>query len=87
MLFNMNKTYLDMSPVEPQESIGTVSEIPKDMDIFYRYIQEFLPAGKTINDLTPEELEKVKNQYRFDPYKPGVYQGITGFGNMMWWLS
>lgn len=57
-------------------------EIPKELNIFYRNLQSFIPAGKVWSDLTPDEKEEVKNQYRFSPYKPGQYQSITGFGNM-----
>ena len=58
------------------------SEIPKDMDIFYRDIHSFLPEGKTLDDLTEKELREISDKYRFDYYVPGIYQGITGFGHM-----
>ena len=69
-----------MSSIQP---IDNNQNIPKEMDIFFRDITAFLPDGKTFNDLTAEEKEKVKNQYRFDPFKPGIYQGITGKGRIM----
>ena len=79
-LHSFNK-FQKESKVESKVSLS--SEIPKEMDIFYRTIEAFLPEGKTLEDLTPEELNKVKSQYRFDPMRPGIYQGISGFGNMI----
>ena len=52
--------------------------IPYELDIFYRSFESFLPEGKTFDDLTEEEKKSVKNQYRFSPLRPGIYQGITG---------
>ena len=70
---------LNFDPLYPaQPTVNTNQDIPKEMDIFFRSEASFLPTGKTFNDLTPEELELVKNQYRFSPFKPGIYQGITG---------
>jgi len=63
--------------------VSLASEIPKDMDIFYRSFDNFIPEGKKLEDLTKEELDIVKNRYRFDHYRPGVYQGITGFAHML----
>ena len=66
-------------------AVGTTfnpSVIPKRLDIYFRSIESFLPEGKTMDDLTPEEYERIKSQYRFSPYRPGIYQGITGFGPM-----
>jgi len=67
----------------PADPVPLGSDIPKEMNIFFRNIEAFLPEGKTLADLTPKELEKIKLQYRFDYYRPGVYQGITGFGFMV----
>ena len=64
-------------------AVDNGDEVPKEWDIFYRSIEAFLPEGKTLDDLTPEELEKIKAQYRFDYLRPGIYQGITGFGHMI----
>jgi hypothetical protein len=52
------------------------------MDVFYNDESHFLPEGKTFEDLTPEEMAELKNKARFDPYRPGIYQGITGLGKM-----
>ena len=57
------------------------ADIPKELDIYYRTEADFLPPGKTFADLTPEEREKLRNQYRFDPLKPGMQQTLSGFGN------
>ena len=65
-----------------ESPIDSWSEIPKEWDIFFREIEAFLPEGKTLDDLTPEELKKIRSQYRFDPMRPGVYQGLTGIGPM-----
>ena len=83
MLFDMNKTYLNMQDLNQDPPVETNSEIPKEMEIFSQQESEFLPAGKTWNDLTDSERAEIRNKYRFSPYKPGMYQGITGFGNMV----
>ena len=69
----------------PDESISDISpgEIPDEMNIFFRDIDSFIPEGKTFDELTDDEKSKVQNRYRFDPLRPGIYQGITGFGNMI----
>lgn len=70
---------MDMLPLNSQGVVvNTSQEIPKEMDIFYRQIYAFIPEGKTWDDLTEEEKKIIENQFRFDPLKPGVYQGITG---------
>lgn len=63
-------------------TIPNNQDLPKEMDIFYKAEVDFLPPGKTLKDLTPEELALLQSQYRFSPYRPGMYQGITGFGCM-----
>ena len=63
--------------------VDTGADIPKELNIFSRQESAFLPAGKTFKDLTAEELNKLKSQYRFDYLVPGIYQGITGFGHML----
>lgn len=55
--------------------------IPKEMNIYFCSEQSFLPEGKTFEDLTPEEKQLLSNQYRFSPYRPGLYQTITGMNN------
>ena len=67
----------------PDAPIQTGQEIPKDLDIFFRSEEQFIPAGKTFDELTAEEQALVKAKYRFDCLKPGIYQGITGMGNMI----
>lgn len=75
---------IDFIPDIPtEEGVTTNAEIPKDLDIFYRVESQFLPPGKTFKNLTPEEQETVRNKYRFDPYKPGIYQTITGYDFMI----
>jgi len=66
-------------PPDPNK-VFDVDTVPKEMNIFFRNAQSFLPEGKTFDDLTPSEKKKVKNQYRFSPYRPGIYQAITGIG-------
>lgn len=69
-------------PVE--HAVPNNQDIPTDeMDIFFRSEDEFLPEGKTWADLTEKELAEVRAKYRFDPMRPGMYQGITGLGPMM----
>ena len=60
------------------KSIPNNQDLPKEMDIFYKDESEFIPEGKTLSDLTPEELEDLKNKYKFSPLRPAIYQGITG---------
>lgn len=65
-----------------EHTVSPNQDIPKDqLDIFFRDESEFLPEGKTWADLTEEEKALVKARYRFDPMRPGMYQGITGLGN------
>lgn len=71
---------LDFIPyIKPDDPIPNNQDIPKDeMDIFFRNEADFLPPGKTFDDLTAEELQLLRSQYRFSPLRPGTYQGITG---------
>jgi len=72
------------SPAEQQdEGIFKAGDIPKEMDIFYRDITAFIPEGKTWDDLTDQEKDEIKLKYKFDPMRPGYYQGISGLGNMI----
>jgi hypothetical protein len=66
---------------EPDPPIPTNSDIPKELEIYYRSEQSFLPAGKTFSDLTPEELNLLRERYRFSQLTPGLYQGITYIGD------
>jgi len=66
----------------PEKKVDTYDDVPKDMDVFQRSEEQFLPEGKTFDDLTRKELEDLKSKYRFDYYKPGVYQGITWRGKI-----
>lgn len=59
-------------------AVETSSDIPKEFAIFARTENQFLPPGKTWADLTPEELIIARGRYRFDPFKPGIYQSISG---------
>jgi hypothetical protein len=61
----------------PSEPVFNVQEVPKEMDIYYKSESAFLPEGKTIADLTPEETRVLQNQYRFSPLRPGIFQAIT----------
>ena len=68
---------------EPEAPVFNPDVIPKEMDIFFKSESDFLPEGKTsFDELTPEELALLKDQYRFSPYRPGIYQTITGMGKM-----
>ena len=67
---------------QDSQKVDTNSEIPKEMDIFQRTEESFLPEGRTFEDLTEKELRELKNKYRFRYFKPGKYQGITGIGPM-----
>ena len=74
--------FLEFSAFVPPKPVYLGDEIPEEMDLFFRSIENFFPEGKTsIDQLTPEELAKVHDQYRFDPVKPGIYQTMTGYAN------
>lgn len=65
--------------LEVEHPVPNNQDIPKnELDIFYRTIECFMPEGKTWDDLTPREKTEVQSKYRFDPMRPGCYQGITG---------
>ena len=66
-----------------EEPVFQPQVIPKEMDIFSQAEEVFLPPNKDFKDLTPEEAKMLRVQYRFAPYRPGIYQGITGFGSMI----
>lgn len=67
----------------PQENVVfNPEEIPTEMNIFFRSERSFLPSGKDFKDLTPAEKERLKHQYRFSPYRPGMYQTLTKLGAM-----
>jgi hypothetical protein len=57
--------------------VDTYDDVPSDMDVFWRTESQFLPPGKTFEDLTEKEMTKLRNQYKYDYYKPGVYGAIT----------
>jgi len=50
----------------------------KALDIFYDPEVFFIPDGKVWDELTEEEKKLVQDRYRFAPFRPGSYQGITG---------
>jgi len=81
------KSLLKFIPAAPSQSVSEgvfdPGVISKDMDVFFRNESSFIPEGKTINDLTDEEKKKLKSQYRFDPMRPGEYQGMTGNEKMV----
>jgi len=78
---------LEMMPFVPEvprtEVVFDLSDVPKEFDIFWRDYASFLPPGKTIAELTDAERKAIGDMYRFTPYRPGIYQGITGMGPMV----
>ena len=78
---------LDMLPFTPSNSqentVFNVEQIPKELEVYWSSETSFLPDGKTFDDLTSEEKAKLRSQYRFSPYRPGLYQTITGYGKMV----
>lgn len=73
---------IPFTPAHPEEALDLASDIPEEFDIFFRSESSFLPDGKSFRDLSREELEHLKVRYRFDPLKPGVYQGLTWIGDV-----
>lgn len=72
---------MDMLPLDDNSAgLQTYMEVPNEMDVYMRTESSFLPPGKTWADLTEEERQEVKLKYRFDCFKPGKYQAITGDG-------
>lgn len=72
---------IEFSPEIPPKPgpIFNNQELPKDeLEIYYKDESEFLPPGKKMEDLTPEEKIELQNKYRFSPLRPATYQGITG---------
>lgn len=73
---------MDLLPFMPNDAdsctVDTAGETPKDLDLFFRDEWQFLPEGKTWADLPPEEAKILRDKYRFDPLKPGLYQAISG---------
>ena len=70
--------------IDVEHVVSPNQDIPKDqLDIFFRDIQAFIPEGKTWDDLTDKEQAEIKDKYRFDPMRPGMYGAITGFGKMV----
>ena len=66
-----------MSPDRP-DTVPNNQDVPKELDVYCRFESDFLPPGKTLKDLTPEELKMVQDKYRFDYFRPGIYGVITG---------
>lgn len=62
-----------------KEEVFNVEVVPKEMNIFLNTEKHFLPEDKDFDDLTEKESKHLKNQYRFSPFRPGFYQGITGW--------
>ena len=73
---------LDFIPADSQPVVPNVQDVPKELDIFFKSEANFLPEGKTFADLTPEELTTLKERYKYTAMVPGLYQQVTGFGNM-----
>lgn len=63
------------------DKIDSNAETPKEFEIYCRTESQFLPEGKTFEDLTQQEVEELRNKYRFDFMKTGQYQSISGYGN------
>jgi len=55
--------------------VNTMDNVSKDLDIHFWTENYFLPEGKTFDELTDQETHELRQQYRFDPYRPGVYYG------------
>ena len=52
---------------------------------FHLYDNFKWPSGvpkKPFNELTPEEQKRVRDTYRFCGFSPGIYQGLSGLGNI-----
>ena len=72
---------LDFVPdVPPKVTVFNPEVIPKEMEIYMKTEADFLPPGKKFEDLTPEEVRVLQNQYRFSSYRPGLYQTLSGLG-------
>ena len=84
--FNLNMPIyqqIPFTPAYPNKPLDLASDIPKELDIFFQNEGHFLPEGKTFAELTKDESDQVRNRFRFSHYRPGIYQGITGMGNMI----
>lgn len=65
---------------EQQSDHFNLSDVPKEMDVYWRPFSHFLPNGVDFDSLTEEEKKMVKDRYRFAFLRPGKYQSITGIG-------
>jgi len=72
---------LDLTNSGDGDTVPNNQDLPHQMDVFYRALEDFLPSGKTFADLTEAEKQEVMNKYRFSPFRPGIYQAITRIGN------
>ena len=70
--------FIAQTPPPDPDKIQDVDMVPKELDIFYKNEHAFLPEGKTFSDLTKKEAKKLKLQYRFSPFRPGIYQTLSG---------
>ena len=70
-------------PENPKEMTLYIPENPKEMVLYdaFRW-PEGIPTDVPFDELTPEQQQKILGQYRFSGYYPGIYQGITGVGDM-----
>jgi len=65
---------------DQQSSHFNLSDVPQQMDVYWRPFSEFLPEGVDFDTLSEEDKKLVKDRYRFAFLRPGKYQSITGIG-------
>ena len=55
---------LKFIPAIPSDEyvVESASDVPKELDVYYRVESQFLPEGKTFDDLTDEEKITLKNK-------------------------
>lgn len=76
--------FLNFNPdVQSNPPLDTNKDVPCQIEIYSKSLEEFFPNGKTWDEMTEEEKTKAKNQYRFQSFRPGRYQMLTGFRGMI----
>ena len=70
----------DVPLPEQQSASFNLSNVPKEMDVYWKPFSEYLPDGIDYDLLSDKDKKLVKDRYRFAFLRPGKYQSITGIG-------
>jgi len=70
----------DIKLPEQQSDHFNLSNVPKEMDVYWKPFNEYLPDGVEYDSLSDKDKKLIKDRYRFAFLRPGKYQAITGIG-------